>query len=52
MRSRGWTPRERGYDTGVLLQPSFWNPGDDPQKLGKIRPAARAGHPARFAATG
>ncbi len=24
------------YDTGVPPQPSYWNPGDDPGKLGKI----------------
>jgi hypothetical protein len=24
------------YETGVPPQPSFWNPGDDPAKLGKI----------------
>ena len=28
--------RAGGYDTGVPLQPSFWKPGDDPQKLCKI----------------
>jgi len=48
------------YETGVPPQPSYWNPGDDPQKLVKIempQVANRAlmevvGHPAlgRFAA--
>lgn len=28
--------REGEYETGVPPQPSYWNPGDDPQKLGKI----------------
>jgi ectoine hydroxylase-related dioxygenase (phytanoyl-CoA dioxygenase family) len=28
--------RRGEYDTGVAPQPSFWNPGDDPNKLCKI----------------
>ena len=28
--------RRGEYETGVPPQPSFWNPGDDPEKLCKI----------------